>query len=94
MHSRTATSGVSTLSNLPPLLLLQGIPRKQVKVQAETLLGRVKLMEAAGVRTGSYSGGMRRRLSVAIALLGARPYLLKCEISALLPPSHPRRQRA
>ena len=27
-------------------------------------------MEAAEVRVGSYSGGMKRRLSVAIALLG------------------------
>ena len=30
----------------------------------------MKLTEAGGVRAGSYSGGMRRRLSVAIALLG------------------------
>jgi ABC-type glutathione transport system ATPase component len=30
----------------------------------------VKLAGSAGVRTAAYSGGMRRRLSVAIALLG------------------------
>ena len=50
---------------------LQGIPRRQVAAQAAALLGRVRLTEAAGVRSGAYSGGMRRRLSVAIALLGA-----------------------
>jgi ABC-type phosphonate transport system ATPase subunit len=31
---------------------------------------QVKLTYAADQRTGAYSGGMRRRLSVAIALLG------------------------
>ncbi|KAH9540293.1 hypothetical protein CY35_15G104500 [Sphagnum magellanicum] len=36
----------------------------------EELLSQVKLVEAANVRAGSYSGGMKRRLSVAIALIG------------------------
>ena len=31
---------------------------------------RVQLTEAANVTAGAYSGGMRRRLSVAMALLG------------------------
>jgi ABC-type multidrug transport system ATPase subunit len=39
-------------------------------VHAANLLEKVKLMYASGVRSGSYSGGMKRRLSVAIALLG------------------------
>lgn len=30
----------------------------------------MKLTEVGGVRVGVYSGGMRRRLSLAIALLG------------------------
>jgi ABC-type multidrug transport system ATPase subunit len=42
----------------------------QVRQEAEVLLGRVKLGHAAAVRSSSYSGGMKRRLSVAIALLG------------------------
>jgi ABC-type branched-subunit amino acid transport system ATPase component len=42
----------------------------QVLQQADELLARVQLTEAAGVRSSSYSGGMKRRLSVAIALLG------------------------
>lgn len=37
---------------------------------AEESLAKVRLTEAAKVRTRSYSGGMRRRLSVAIALIG------------------------
>jgi ABC-type multidrug transport system ATPase subunit len=42
-----------------------------VNRQADELLAKVKLTDAGNVITGSYSGGMRRRLSVAIALLGA-----------------------
>lgn len=38
--------------------------------EAEELLARVKLTEKAEVRSRSYSGGMKRRLSVAIALIG------------------------
>ena len=38
--------------------------------QAQALLKRVKLTESAHVRSAAYSGGMKRRLSVAIALLG------------------------
>lgn len=37
---------------------------------AEKSLADVKLIAAARVRSGSYSGGMKRRLSVAIALIG------------------------
>ena len=36
----------------------------------DQLLEQVKLVEAGNVRAGSYSGGMKRRLSVAIALIG------------------------
>ena len=42
-----------------------------MKHQSNVLLSQVQLTSAATVRTGRYSGGMRRRLSVAIALLGA-----------------------
>jgi ABC-type glutathione transport system ATPase component len=41
-----------------------------VRGDAQVLLGRVKLGHAAAMRSSSYSGGMKRRLSVAIALLG------------------------
>jgi ABC-type multidrug transport system ATPase subunit len=49
---------------------VKGLDAKDVKRQSEELLGSVKLTAAAGQRTSTYSGGMRRRLSVAIALLG------------------------
>jgi len=52
------------------LSVLQGLAQKVVRQQADQLLAKVKLTEAANQRSGSYSGGMKRRLSVAIALLG------------------------
>ena len=36
----------------------------------EKSLAEVRLTEAAKMRAGSYSGGMKRRLTVAIALVG------------------------
>jgi ABC-type multidrug transport system ATPase subunit len=41
-----------------------------VRGHASELLQRVQLLPAAGMRSSSYSGGMKRRLSVALALLG------------------------
>jgi ABC-2 type transport system ATP-binding protein len=48
---------------------LQGIPSKQRKQRAGELLERVGLTEAADRRVGGYSGGMKRRLDLAMALV-------------------------
>ncbi|KAL3149709.1 hypothetical protein ABBQ38_013538 [Trebouxia sp. C0009 RCD-2024] len=49
---------------------IKGLTKMQAAAQADALLEQVKLTAAGGVRAGAYSGGMRRRLSLAIALLG------------------------
>ncbi|KAF5734706.1 ABC transporter A family member 2-like [Tripterygium wilfordii] len=49
---------------------IKGLPRASIKSVAEKSLAEVRLIEAAKMRAGSYSGGMKRRLSVAIALIG------------------------
>ncbi|CAH2043967.1 unnamed protein product [Thlaspi arvense] len=49
---------------------IKGLPPSSIKSIAEKLLADVKLTGAAKIRAGSYSGGMKRRLSVAIALIG------------------------
>src|SRR5829696_687506 len=54
---------------------LQGIPRTERKVRAQELLERVGLSEAADRRVGGYSGGMKRRLDLALALVH-RPRIL------------------
>ncbi|CAL9062721.1 unnamed protein product [Musa banksii] len=49
---------------------IKGLPPSTIKSVAEKSLEEVKLTTAARVRSGNYSGGMKRRLSVAIALIG------------------------
>ena len=53
-----------------PSYLSQGLLAKAVASEAMLLLERVKLTGAAKQTTKTYSGGMKRRLSVAISLLG------------------------
>ena len=54
---------------------LQGIPRAERKARAQELLDRVGLSEAADRKVGGYSGGMKRRLDLALALVH-RPRIL------------------
>jgi ABC-2 type transport system ATP-binding protein len=48
---------------------LHGLPREEGKRRADRLLERVGLSRAADRRVGTYSGGMRRRLDLASALV-------------------------
>ena len=54
---------------------LQGIRGREGKERGTTLLERVGLTEAADRRVGGYSGGMKRRLDLALALVH-RPRIL------------------
>jgi ABC-2 type transport system ATP-binding protein len=48
---------------------LQGMPKSQREQRGQELLERVGLTEAADRRVGGYSGGMKRRLDLALALV-------------------------
>jgi ABC-2 type transport system ATP-binding protein len=48
---------------------LHGLPRRTVAPRAAELIDRVGLSDAAERRVGTYSGGMRRRLDLAMALI-------------------------
>lgn len=48
---------------------LQGIPRSQRGPRGDELLERVGLADAADRKSSTYSGGMKRRLDLALALL-------------------------
>ena len=49
--------------------VLYGIPASAVRGRADELLERVGLSAAADRRVGTYSGGMRRRLDLALSLI-------------------------
>ena len=49
--------------------VLYGLPRTQHRTKAGELLERVGLTGAANRRVGTYSGGMRRRLDLALSLI-------------------------
>jgi ABC-2 type transport system ATP-binding protein len=48
---------------------LHGIPKAERRRRGEALIARVGLTEAADRKVGGYSGGMKRRLDLALALL-------------------------
>ncbi|THG05517.1 hypothetical protein TEA_009760 [Camellia sinensis var. sinensis] len=49
---------------------IKGLPPSSIESVAQESLAEVRLTESAKIRAGSYSGGMKRLLSVAIALIG------------------------
>src|SRR6186997_1300512 len=55
--------------------MLQGIPRAERRTRTDELLERVGLGFAADRKVGGYSGGMKRRLDLALALVH-RPRLI------------------
>ena len=65
---------------------LKEIPRKQAKVQVEELLKLVNLDGDAHRKVGGYSGGMKQRLLLALALLGDPSILILDEPTAGLDP--------
>ncbi|WP_159606752.1 ATP-binding cassette domain-containing protein [Agromyces humi] len=67
-----AVDGVLTATeNLVMMGRLSGLSRGAARVRAGELLDRFDLADAAGRRVGTYSGGMRRRLDLALSLVVA-----------------------
>ncbi len=77
-HVRASIGAALQEAALDPLLsgsehmrlqtALQGIPKGEREARSSELLERVGLAEAADRKVGGYSGGMKRRLDLALAL--------------------------
>ena len=59
---------------------------KDADAIADDLLARFSLTDAAGRRAGTYSGGMRRRLDIAMSLIGNPPVIFLDEPTTGLDP--------
>jgi len=66
--------------------VLHGLSRRQGRERAEDLLVQVDLTDAADRRVGTYSGGMRRRLDLALSLVHAPTVLFLDEPTTGLDP--------
>ena len=66
---------------------LQGLPKSQRRVRGDELLRRVGIDDAADRKVGGYSGGMKRRLDLALALVHSPRVLFLDEPTTGLDPS-------
>ena len=72
--------------NLKLIGSLYGLPKSYVREATERLFDRFDLTEAADRMAKTYSGGMRRRLDLAVSLLAAPPILFLDEPTTGLDP--------
>ncbi|MFI8685963.1 ABC transporter ATP-binding protein [Rossellomorea sp. NPDC077527] len=80
-----AIDGIQTgRENLIMIAKLRGVPNPS-RI-ADDLLTRFRLTEAANRRADTYSGGMKRRLDIAMSLIGAPPVIFLDEPTTGLDP--------
>ena len=66
---------------------LQGVPKRERRTRGDELIERVGLTDAADRKVGGYSGGMKRRLDLALALVHSPRVLFLDEPTTGLDPS-------
>jgi daunorubicin resistance ABC transporter ATP-binding subunit len=72
--------------NVEMVARLYRLPGAEARRRADEVLERFGLVEAAGRRASTYSGGMRRRLDLAAGLIGRPPVVLLDEPTTGLDP--------
>ncbi|MEI2776082.1 MAG: ATP-binding cassette domain-containing protein [Tetrasphaera sp.] len=85
-QSATVDELLTGRENLRLIGDLYGMPRGQVRSRADELLERFSLTEAGDKVVKDYSGGMRRRIDLAVSLIAHPPVLLLDEPTTGLDP--------
>ncbi len=85
-QSATVDELLTARENLRLIGRLSGLSRKYVADTTDGLLERFSLTDAAGRMVKTYSGGMRRRLDLAVSLIAAPPVLFLDEPTTGLDP--------
>jgi ABC-2 type transport system ATP-binding protein len=86
MQEAALDAGMTGREHLLLAAGLWGMSRRDARAQADDLLERFALTEAARRQIGTYSGGMQRRLDIATALLSGPSALFLDEPTAGLDP--------
>jgi ABC-2 type transport system ATP-binding protein len=85
-QAATVDELLTARENLRMIGALSGMPRAAIRAAADELLERFLLTEAANRIVKTYSGGMRRRLDLAVSLIAAPPVLFLDEPTTGLDP--------
>jgi ABC-2 type transport system ATP-binding protein len=85
-QAATVDELLTARENLKLIGRLYGLPKKYVSQASDELLERFSLTEAANRTAKTYSGGMRRRLDLAVSLIAAPPVLFLDEPTTGLDP--------
>lgn len=70
---------------------IKGVPRRELNEEIKRVLHKVHLTDAAKQAAGGYSGGMKRRLSIALAGIGGPRIIMLDEPSTGIDPLNRRR---
>lgn len=85
-QSAAVDENLTGAENLEMIGRLYGFRRRRAVARADELLGRFDLTDAGGRPTKTYSGGMRRRLDLACALVAEPPVVVLDEPTTGLDP--------
>ncbi|VXC48121.1 ATP-binding cassette domain-containing protein [Aeromicrobium sp. 9AM] len=85
-QAATVDEFLTARENLKLIGSLYGLPKKYIAETSDELLERFSLTEAADRTAKTYSGGMRRRLDLAVSLIAAPPVLFLDEPTTGLDP--------
>lgn len=82
---------LSAMEHIRLFAQIKGVARQDLAREVDKVLHRVHLMEAAKQPAGGYSGGMKRRLSIALAGIGGPKVIMLDEPTTGIDPLNRRR---